>query len=353
MEMKKVLILGGGYGGTTILNSLIKKKLPKDVRITVVDRNPYHSLKTEFYALAAGTVSDKEVRISFPEHDQVNYVYGEITKIDPNTKIVSVKGEEISYDYLIIGLGCEDHYHDVKGAKENTYSIQTISKSREAALTIGNAKAYSSITVVGAGLSGIEVAAEIRESRPDINIRLLDRGEAVLRPFDPKVQKYVEKWFSENDIEVIHNAQVDYVEEGAVCNKGVCLLSDATIWTAGVRPHYLVRTLPFAQDSQEKILLNEYHQVLSHQNVYIVGDCASLPFSPSAQLAQHQGAQIADVLYDILRGETPKKPGEIKLRGTLGSLGKHDGFGSIFELPFTGLVPRIAKSGVLWLSKRH
>lgn len=351
--MTRVVILGGGYGGTTILNALIKKKLPKEVKITVIDRNPYHSLKTEFYALAAGTVSDKEIRYTFPEHEQVEYVYGEVEKIDVATEKILVKGEEINYDHLIVGLGCEDHYHNVEGAEKYSHSIQTIGKSRLAALEVGNAKNNGSITVVGAGLSGIEVAAEIRQSRPDLNIRLLDRGESVLRPFDPKIQQYVEKWFAANDIDVQHHAKVDYVEEGAVCNNGICLLTDVTIWTAGVRPHRLVRELPFEKDSQERILLNEYHQVPKANNVYIVGDCASLPFSPSAQLAQHQGAQIAQVLYDILRGENPKTPGDIRLRGTLGSLGKHDGFGSIFEMPFTGLVPRIAKTGVLWMSKRH
>lgn len=351
--MTKVVILGGGYGGTTILNSLIKRNLPKDVKITVIDRNSYHSLKTEFYALAAGTVSDKEVRFSFPTHEKVDYVFGEVTKVDTEKQVVILKEESVSYDYLIMGLGCEDHYHNVKGAKEHAYSIQTIANSRKAALAVNNTKPYGCVTVVGAGLSGIEVAAEIRESRPDIHIRLLDRGGAVLKAFDPKIQKYVEKWFAESGIEVLHNSHVDYVEPGAVCNNGECLLTDVTIWTAGVRPHYLVRELPFEKDKFERVVLNEFHQVPSANNIYVVGDCASLPFSPSAQLAQHQGAQIADVLYDILRGENPKKPGEIKLRGTLGSLGKSNGFGSIFEMPFTGLVPRIAKTGVLWMHKRH
>ncbi|MFP3727549.1 FAD-dependent oxidoreductase, partial [Priestia filamentosa] len=321
--------------------------------VIVIDRNPYHSLKTEFYALAAGTVSDKDVRYSFPEHEQVEYIFGEVKKIETESKRVIVDKREVHYDHLVVGLGCEDHYHNVEGASEHAHSIQTIGKSRLAALEIGNTKANGDIIVVGAGLSGIEVAAEIRQSRPDLNIKLLDRGETVLRPFDPKIQKYVEKWFLENDIDVQHNAKVEYVEQGAVCNNGNCLYTDVTIWTAGVRPHKLVRELPFQKDTHERIVLNEYHQVPEDKTVYIVGDCASLPFSPSAQLAQHQGAQIANVLYDIVNNENPKKPGAIKLRGTLGSLGKHDGFGNMFELPFTGLVPRIAKSGVLWMHKRH
>ncbi|MFZ3579913.1 NAD(P)/FAD-dependent oxidoreductase [Virgibacillus sp. DJP39] len=352
--MKRLVILGGGYGGMMILSNLLDK-IPGNVQITMIDRNPYHSLKTEYYAIAAGTTSDRDVRVDFPKHDQVDYEFGEVASIDSVNQQISFKDKSnsVSYDYLVIALGCEDNYHDIEGASKFTESIQTFSNSRQAGLNIGNLKAYGKVTVVGAGLSGIEVASEIRESRSDLNIRLLDRGETVLKPFDSKVQNYVEDWFVDNDVEVLHNANVEYVEKDGVCNNGVCYVNDVTIWTAGVRPNYLVRELPFEKDSQDKIILNEFYQVPSNQNVYVVGDCASSTYSPSAQLARQQGEQIADILAAVLIDEEPKKPKEIKLKGTLGSLGKSDGFGSMFSKSATGLLPRLAKSGVLWLNKRH
>ena len=57
------------------------------LEITLIDRTPFHSLKTEFYALAAGTSTDKEVRVDFPEHLRLKRVYGEITKIDTKRKL--------------------------------------------------------------------------------------------------------------------------------------------------------------------------------------------------------------------------------------------------------------------------
>ncbi|WP_430789846.1 NAD(P)/FAD-dependent oxidoreductase [Virgibacillus flavescens] len=352
--MKQLVILGGGYGGMLILSTLLDK-LPEDVKITLIDRNPYHSLKTEYYAIAAGTTSDRNVRVDFPEHDQVDYVYGEVSRIDTENQEVSFhdKSNSVSYDYIVIGLGCEDNYHGIPGASEFTHSVQTFANARRAGLAIGNLKAFSKVTVVGAGLSGIEVAAEVRESRPDLNVRLLDRGESVLKPFDPKIQEYVEDWFEKNDVEVLHNANVEYVEKDGVCNNGVCYVNDVTVWTAGVQPNHIVRELPFEQDSQNKIILNDYYQVPSHENVYVVGDCASSSYSPSAQLARLQGEQIADVLSSVFKGEEPKLPKEIKLKGTLGSLGKSDGFGNMFQKATTGFIPRMAKSGVLWLNKRH
>ncbi|MFC4558244.1 NAD(P)/FAD-dependent oxidoreductase [Virgibacillus kekensis] len=353
--MRNLVILGGGYGGMKIVSNLIDQNLPDDVQITIIDRNPYHSVKTEFYSIAAGTSADKDLRIEFPVHDRISYVYAEINQIDhENEQILFVdRSEPVSYDYLVIGLGCEDNYHGIEGAREFTYGVQTFRAARKAGMAVGNLKAFGKVTIVGAGLSGIEVAAEIRESRPDLNVRLLDRGETVLKAFDSKIQDYVEDWFRKNDVEVLHGANVEYVEKDGVCNNGVCYVNDVTIWTAGVQPNYLARELPFKKDEQDKIVVNDFYQVPEQPNVYVVGDCASSDYSPSAQLAGQQGEQIADVLGAVLRGEEPNKPNELKLKGTLGSLGSSEGFGNMMKKPVTGYIPRLAKSGVLWLNKRH
>jgi NADH dehydrogenase len=353
--MKRLVILGGGYGSIKILSGLLESDLPHDLQITLVDRNPFRSLKTEFYTIAAGTVAETDVRVDFPEDKRVQYLFKEITKIDIENQQVLLEEEEeaLPYDYLVIGLGCEDNYHGVPGTKEFTESVQTFTKARNTGTAVGNLPAYGKVSIIGAGLSGVEVASEIRESRPDLNIRLLDRGASVLKAFEPRVQEYVEQWFIENNVEVIHHSNVEYVEKDGVCNNGVCYLNDVTIWTAGVQPNYLVRELPIQKDRQDKVVVNDYFQVPEHTNVYVVGDCASSVHSPSAQLAGQQGEQVADVLLAVLEGKEPKKPKEIKLRGTLGSLGKSDGFGNMRSWSMTGFLPRLVKSGVLWLNKRH
>ncbi|WP_337017924.1 NAD(P)/FAD-dependent oxidoreductase [Oceanobacillus massiliensis] len=353
--MKRIVIIGGGYGGIKILAGLLDQPLPEDIQITVVDRNPFRSLKTEFYTIAAGTAADQDVRVDFPKDPRVNYVFDEISMIDTSNNQLLFKDSErsIPYDYLAIAVGCEDNYHGVPGAEEFTESVQTFAKARHTGVAIGNLKAYGKVSIVGAGLSGIEVASEIRESRPDLNIRLLDRGNTVLKAFDSKIQNYVEEWFVKNDVDVLHHSNIEYVEKDGVCNNGVCFINDVTIWTAGVQPNRLVRELPFTKDIQDKIVVNEFYQVPESQNIYVVGDCASSEYSPSAQLAGLQGEQVAEVLLAVLKDKEPKKPKALKLKGTLGSLGKSDGFGNMVKTPMTGLLPRLAKSGVLWLSKRH
>lgn len=355
--MKNLVILGGGYGTIKVLTGLLESQLPEDLQITLIDRNPFRSLKTEFYTIAAGTAAETEVRVNFPDDSRVQYIFKEIVSIDlEKENVILTDGEEeetVPFDYLVIGVGCEDNYHNVDGAKEFTESVQTFTKARRTGLAVGNLPAYGKVSIIGAGLSGIEVASEIRESRPDLNIRLLDRGPTVLKAFEPRVQEHVEQWFVANDIDIIHHSQVEYVEKDGVCNNGVCFLNDVTIWTAGVRPNHLVRELPVEKDKQEKVVVNSYFQIPQKSNIYVLGDCASSVHSPSAQLAGQQGEQIADVLLAVLYGKEPKKPKEIKLRGTLGSLGKSDGFGNMKSWSMTGFLPRLVKSGVLWLSKRH
>src|SRR5690625_2723085 len=150
--MERLVILGGGYGGLKVLSTLIEERLPDNIEFTVIDRNPYHSLKTEFYTIAAGTAADRDVRKNFPKDERIQYVFGEIEKIDTVNRqiIVHNTNKTILYDCLVIALGCEDNYHNVKGAKEFTESVQTFAQARQTGLAIGNLKAYGKVSVVGA-----------------------------------------------------------------------------------------------------------------------------------------------------------------------------------------------------------
>ena len=178
-----------------IMSRILPNSIPEGYQVTLVDRMPFHGLKPEFYALAAGTKSDKDVRMQFPDNKQINTVYGEINDIDLEEQIISVGNSKIDYDELIIGLGCEDKYHNVPGAEEYTHSIQTLSKSRETFHSISELPTGARVGIVGAGLSGIELASELRESRSDLEILLYDRGPRILRNFPEKLSKYISKWF--------------------------------------------------------------------------------------------------------------------------------------------------------------
>ena len=350
--MSNVVILGGGYGGLTVAQDLIPN-LPPDSRIFLVDRMPYQGLKTEYYALAAGTVSDLEIRVAFPIHPQCHLVYGEITGIDLENKFVHVDSQEpLPYDSLVIALGCTDNYHGIAGAAEHACSIQTLSATRRTYQQLNDAKPYGQISIVGGGLSGVEVAAELREARSDLNIRIIDRGGSVLSAFPGKLQTYVASWFREHDVEMLSHVAITDLEQGVIHTSGDDIFTDVTVWTAGIQPVELVQRIDLPKDPQGRLVVNEYHELPDAPNVFVIGDCSSQPFSPSAQLAGAQGKQVAEIIRARMEGKEPRL-GLIKLKGVLGSLGKKAGFGLMGHTPLMGRIPRMIKSGVLWKSKRH
>lgn len=353
--MKNLVILGGGYGGMKILSELLPNHLPEDVTITLVDRVPYHCLKTEYYALAAGTISDKEVRVAFPEHPQLNIKYGEIIGIDTKEKKVLLKDDEpLSYDDLVIGLGCEDNYHNVPGAEQYTFSIQNIEKSRLTYSVLNNLGPGSVVGIVGAGLSGVELASELSESREDLQIKLFDRGKHILSAFPERLSKYVENWFQKHNVEIINNSNITKIEENKLYNHDQPIDCDVIVWTAGIQANQIVRNLSEEMDRSGRLIITPRHHLPNDEHVFIVGDCASLPHAPSAQLAEGQAEQIVEVLKKRWNGEEPPETfPAIKLKGVLGSLGKKQGFGMMAERAITGRVARLLKSGILWMYKYH
>ncbi|TDF98968.1 NAD(P)/FAD-dependent oxidoreductase [Paenibacillus piri] len=352
--MKKLVILGGGYGGLTVAKELLEKELPSDTVLVLVDRMPYQGLKTEYYALASGTVADKEIRVQFPVDPRLILKYGEVTAVDPDKKLILFENEEpLSYDWLVIALGCVDKYHNIIGAEQYSHSIQTMSSTRKTFQSVNDTAPYGQVTIIGGGLSGVEMASELRESRPDLNIRILDRGPSVLSSFPSKVQAYVREWMVEHDIEMRSHICLTRLESGILYNDQEIIHTNVTIWTAGIQPSPIVQQLQLSKDNQGRVILNDYHQVEAYPDIYVVGDCASLQFSPSAQAAEGQGKQVAEVIRAVWKNETPRL-GQIKLKGVLGSLGKKSGFGMMGKRTImTGKIARALKTGVLWMSKHH
>ncbi|MDQ0215175.1 NADH dehydrogenase [Oikeobacillus pervagus] len=353
--MKHLVLLGGGYGNMRVLLRLLPNQLPDDVTITLVDKVPYHCLKTEYYALAAGTISDQHIRVPFPEHPRLNQVFAEVTNIDiENQQIICKDSEPIHFDDLVIGLGCEDKFHNVPGAEEYSLTIQTIGKARVSYQHLSNMPAGSIVGIVGAGLSGIELASELHESRPDLDIKLFDRGTRILSAFPERLSKYIHEWFTDHGVEVVNNANITKVEPGLLYNHEDPVQCDAIVWTAGIQPSKVVREMDVEKDRSGRVVLTKYHNIPEHENVYVVGDCASLPHAPSAQLAEGQAEQIVQVLQKRWNGDPlPDELPEIKLKGILGSLGKKQGFGFVADRAITGRLARLMKSGVLWLYKYH
>ena len=247
--MKNLVILGAGYGGMRILARLLPNQLPNDVSITLIDRLPFHCLKTEYYALASGIVSDQDVRVPFPEHPKLNVIYGEVEKISlEENKVYILNGEPVLFDDLIIGLGSEDKYHNIPGAKEFAYSIQTIEKANNTYHALNNLTPGSVVSIVGAGLCGVELASQLNQSRQDLKLKIFDRGNYILSSFPEKLSTYVQNWFDNHGVEIVNNANITRVEDNILFNHDEPIKSDAILWTAGIQPNRIVREMNVEKD---------------------------------------------------------------------------------------------------------
>ena len=354
--MRRTVILGGGYGGQAAVKHLLDGELPGDVELMLIDRLPFQGLKTEYYALAAGTLAEQHIRTPFPVDSRLKLHYGDITAIHPDKQTISLLGQDdIHYDQLIVALGCTDKFHGIPGADVFTCTLQSFTAARRSYEQINNIKPYGQVSIVGGGLSGVELAAELRESRPDLNIRVIDRSATILSTFPQKLVRYVQHWFLEHEVEMLSHISLTRIEPGMLYDVNRTIATDVTVWTAGIQPNPLVEQLGAAQDGAGRIVLNELHQIPGMPNIYVAGDCASLPCAPSGQAAEAQGKQIAEVLRAGWHGKSVRL-GPLKLKGMLGSLGKKSGFGVNVmgkNSVVTGRVPRVLKSGVLWMAKHH
>lgn len=350
--MTHIVILGGGYGGIETVKQLLKKGGKHPFSITLIDRHPFHSIKTEFYALASGTIADDQTRLPFPEHPLLTKVYEEIREIKLKEQRVITDTREFSYDYLIIATGSEDRFPQIKGAKEYSKSIQTIEHTRKTYEGIHNTKPYGTIKIIGGGLTGVELASELRESREDLNIHLYERGQKVLKQFSGKIQSYVMDWFRSHDVKVIRHSAIDYLGSKNIYNNGKREEADLIIWAAGVQPTLIVRNLDLEKDFSGRLRIDRFHRVIGLPNVFAIGDCSSTPYPPSAQIAKQQGKQVAHALLHLLSNQELTKAHDLLYKGTLGTLGKKDGFGEIGHHAMTGILPRLLKKGVSWLHSK-
>lgn len=127
----------------------------------------------------------------------------------------------------------------------------------------------------------------------------------------------------EHNVEIINQSNITKVEEKTLYNHDEAIHCDAIVWTAGIQPTKVVRDMNVEKDPQGRVVLTKHHNIPGNEHVYVVGDCASLPHAPSAQLAEGQAEQIVQILLKRWKGEElPETLPVIKLKGVLGSLGK-------------------------------
>lgn len=302
----KIVIIGAGYAGVLTAKKLEKKlKKRNDVTITIIDKNPFHTMLTELHEVAAGRVEEDSIKMSLKKvfaGRRVAVKLDRVTSVDFDKKTVIGENESYPYDYLVLCAGSKPTYYGVNGAEENAFKLWSYDDAvilrehirnsfRKAAreTNIEEKKRLLSFHVVGAGFTGVEMAGELAEYVPilcdeyEIDRELVTIADIDVLPrtvpvLPEKLSAKVEKRLKKMGVKVLLNTSVvaigsDFIEyrtDGKVTNEK----TGTVIWAAGIEAADITSKVAqeLKSESRGRISLDKYLRSVDDDHVYVAGD---------------------------------------------------------------------------------
>ncbi len=332
---KRVVIIGGGFAGSTIA-----RKLQNNLNVTLIDTKEYFEFTPSILRVIVEPAHLKKIQVlhkSYLKKTQV--VIGEVKSV--TSSHVTVNNKKIPFDYLALCSG-SSYASPIKESKKviplRARSLFTVSKKLEAA---------KSVLIVGGGLVGIELAAEIREKYPLKNITIVHASSVILERCHPKTQKYVMNYLSQNNILLRTNERVIKKQEKIyITNTGGKINADIAFFCTGIVPNIaFLKHNPLGKEilSENKVGVNPFLQLPNFPHIFSAGDVNDRAVEKTAQNAEKQAGIVAANIL-ALENNRPLKAYQEKHTPIVISLGKRKG---VFEAPpfvITGLLPGILKS---------
>ena len=359
MKSTHVVIIGGGYGGLRALEALAKHP---HITLTLVDKNPYHNLQTEVYDFIANKVDMSHILIDLPSlcnsFASVQFVCEEINAIDPEHHHVVAQSQTIHYDHLIIATGSRTYFPEfIKGLREHAHGVKSIpvaldfkQQFERALLDRIEAQSHGcevqpfNIVVGGAGLSGVEIAAEMAAYANSfyqngnfgcrgIDVYLIDAYESILYGMDPFLIESAHERLIELGVHVWHKNRISEVRAKEIfLDNGKSLSYEFMIFTGGIAASSLTQHLGFPTNPKGHIEVNENLNIKGHEDIYAIGDIAQILSSegkmlpPTAQLAERGAEHVARNILNSLNKKA-KEPFRFKNQGVMIALGGEYGAG--------------------------
>lgn len=300
-----VVVIGGGYAGVMAANRLTQRD---DVAVTLINPRSVFVERIRLHQLVGGShnaIGDYREVLS----EGIRLVVDTVTWIDAAERCVTLAtGGTVDYDYLVYAVGSGTADPRVPGAAEFAYPIATLEEAQRLRPVVNAGQATAAVTVVGAGPTGIETAAELAEHGRTVNLVC---GE-VLGPYlHPRGRRSVAKRLAALGVTVLDGpeAEVTTVTCDAVqLSGGIRLPSEVTIWTAGFGVPDLAATSGLSTDGLGRLLTDETLTSVDDVRIVAAGDSAApsdLPFRMSCQAAGPLGAHAADTVLSRIAGEQP------------------------------------------------
>lgn len=304
-EQTHVVVIGGGYAGVMAANRLT---LRGDVTVTLINPRPDLVHRVRLHQLVGGS-DDAVIAYQDVLAERVRLVVDTVTRIDAAERSVTLAaGGTLDYDYLIYAVGSGSAAPSVPGAAEFAYPLAILEEAQRLRAVLDTTPATAPVTVVGAGPTGIETAAELAEQGR--RVTLVCGG--VLGPYlHTRGRRSVSKRLARLGVTVIDgsDAKVAAVTRDVVrLVDGRELPSEVTVWTVGFGVPDLAARSGLSTDSVGRLLTDETLTSVDDERVLAAGDSAApsgLPLRMSCLNATPLGARAADTVLSRIAGEQP------------------------------------------------
>ncbi|MEG3629724.1 NAD(P)/FAD-dependent oxidoreductase [Streptomyces poriticola] len=322
-DVTDVIVVGGGYAGVMAANRLTRRD---DVKVTLVNPRPEFVNRVRLHQLVSGS-GDAVVDFREVLGERVRLVVGSVERIDTaGRKVTLTGGGAVAYDYLVYAVGSGSADPRVPGAAEFAYPIAGLEEARRLRPVLDAAPA-ATVTVVGAGPTGIETAAELAETGRAVTLVCGD----VLGPYlHPRGRRSVAARLAGLGVTVLAGpeAKVTAVTRDAVrLGDGRELPSSVTVWTAGFGVPDLAVRSGLTTDALGRLVTDETLTSVDEGRIVAAGDSAApsgLPLRMSCQAAIPLGARAADTVLSRIAGDRPAPLNEM-FSGQCISLGRGAG----------------------------
>ncbi|MFB8140093.1 NAD(P)/FAD-dependent oxidoreductase [Streptomyces parvus] len=277
IQQHRVVVIGAGYTGATAAGRLARRLRGEDVSITLVNAEPDFVERVRMHQLAVGQTLRPRPFDEMFAGTGVELRLGRVTDIDVDRRTVTVTGSDgpsdLEYDTLVYALGSAWNTQGVPGTAEHAHEIA----GRDGALRLRDRLAAlapgSPVTVVGGGLTGVEAATELAETRPDLDVSLIARA-GLGDWLSPKGARHLQKVFGNLRITTHEHTTVTAVHADRVTTTEGDIPAAVTIWTTGFAVHPIARATTLETGETGQITVDATMRSLSHPDVYAIGDAA-------------------------------------------------------------------------------
>jgi len=363
-SQKRVVIVGGGFGGLTLARKLAKS----DFQVVLIDKNNYHQFQPLFYQVAMAGLEPSSIVFPFRKVFQKSKnVFVRVTKVlavAPERNELETEIGNLRYDYLVLAIGADTNWYGnervrahaipMKSVNEALFLRNSIFEDYENAVMADDynqRQRYLDIVIVGGGPTGVEVAGSLAEmkrhiipkdyvdlNRDEINIHLVHGDQRLLNTMSPGASAAAEEFLKELGVTLwLDKVVTDYDGETVRINDGSSIRADKVIWAAGITGN-TIEGLPKESITRgNRLKTNAFNQVEGFDNIFAIGDIAwqTEPAWPEghpqvAQVALQQGKCLADNLRRWQKGESPA-PFRYRDLGSMATIGRNR---AVVDLPF-------------------